>query len=198
LTRDQIDDQLRNLLTPEILRTRLISCSIYLTAFQLLKACVIDRIKSFFTDGFKEGQILVSAEYSTDVLARNRSPVYASLDWLKENGALTNEDIALYGRLAQDRNDISHALHSNLLNDTSMRELPVLFDQLRQLLRKIEVWWIVNVDMTIAQDDLPGDVADSDIVPGPLIMLDLMIGVALGSDDEANKYLNEYLKVAGQ
>ena len=79
-----------------------------------------------------------------------------------------------------------------------MRELPVLFDQLRQLLRKIEVWWIVNVDMTIAQDDLPGDVADSDIVPGPLIMLDLMIGVALGSDDEANKYLNEYLKVAGQ
>lgn len=198
MTRDQIDDQLRNLLTPEILRTRLISCSIYLTAFQLLKACVIDRIKSFFTDGFKEGQILVSAEYSTDVLARNRSPVYASLDWLKENGALTNEDIALYGRLAQDRNDISHALHSNLLNDTSMRELPVLFDQLRQLLRKIEVWWIVNVDMTIAQDDLPGDVADSDIVPGPLIMLDLMIGVALGSDDEANKYLNEYLKVAGQ
>jgi hypothetical protein len=79
-----------------------------------------------------------------------------------------------------------------------MRELPVLFDQLRQLLRKIEVWWIVNVDMTIAQDNLPGDVADSDIVPGPVIMLDLMIGVALGSDDEANRYLNEYLKVAGQ
>ena len=52
--------------------------------------------------------------------------------------------------------------------------------------------------MTIAQDDLPGDVADSDIVPGPVIMLDLMIGVALGSDDEANRYLNEYLKVAGQ
>jgi len=198
LTRDQIDDQWRNLLTPEILRTRLISCSIYLTAFHLLKASAVDRIKSFFTDGFKDGKILVSAEYSTEVLARNRSPVYASLDWLKENGALNNEDVALYGRLAQHRNDISHALHANLLNETSMRELPVLFDQLRQLLRKIEVWWIVNVDNAIGQDDLPGDVAESDIVPGPVIMLDLMIGVALGSDDEANRYLNEYLKVAGQ
>jgi hypothetical protein len=154
LTGDQINDQWRNLLTPEILRTRLISCSIYLTAFHLLKASVVDRIKGFFTDGFKDGKILVSAKYSTDVLARNRSPVYASLDWLKENGALNNEDMALYGRLAQHRNDISHALHANLLNETSMRELPVLFDQLRQLLRKIEVWWIANVEMTIRQDDL--------------------------------------------
>ena len=77
------------------------------------------------------------------------------------------------------------------------RVLPVLFYQLRQLLRKIELWWLLNVDMTKAQDNLPEGVADFDIVPGSVIILDLMIGVALGPNDEASRYLNEYLKVFG-
>ena len=83
------------------------------------------------------------------------------------------------------------------LENCPWRVLPVLFYQLRQLLRKIELWWLLNVDMTKAQDNLPEGVADFDIVPGSVIILDLMIGVALGPNDEASRYLNEYLKVFG-
>jgi hypothetical protein len=193
----QIDEQWKNLLTPDILRTRLISCSIYQTAFHFLKSSIIDRIKGFFTDGFKDGKLVVGPQYSSNILARNRSPVFASLDWLKASGAVNDGDIALYGRLAQHRNDISHALHANLLNESLMEELPALFDELRGLLRKIEVWWIVEVDMTISSEGVPDDVDESDVHPGPVMMLDLMIGVALGSEETAGSYLKEYLKAVG-
>lgn len=195
MDKQKIDEQWKSLLTPTILRTRLITCSIYLTAFHLLKSSIIDRIKGFFMDGFKDGQVLVSPDYLAEVLARNRSPVHASLDWLKENGAISENDIALFGRLALHRNRISHALHSNLLNEDLMNEFPALFDELRTLLRKIEVWWIVNVDMTLT-DDIPGDVVEADVLPGPVMMLDLMIGVALGTEEESGSYLKEYLRVA--
>jgi hypothetical protein len=148
-------------------------------------------------DGIKDGKITVSSDYSSEVLNRNRSPVHASLDWLKDNNVVSDEDIALFGRLTQRRNEISHALHTNLLNEALMGEMPSMFKELRGLLRKIEVWWIVNFDLSLT-DDAPESVEETDIMPGPVMMLDLMIGVALGSEEEANSYLEGYLRMSSQ
>ena len=148
-------------------------------------------------DGIKDGKLIVGPDYSSEVLNRNRSPVHASLDWLRENKAVSGEDIAVFGRLTQRRNEISHALHTYLLDEALMGEMPSMFEELRRLLRKIEVWWIVNFDMTLT-DDVPEKVEEVDIMPGPIMMLDLMIGVALGSETEANSYLEGYLRMSRQ
>lgn len=148
-------------------------------------------------DGFRDGKITVSSDYSSEVLNRNRSPVHASLDWLKANGAIGDEDITLFGRLTQHRNQISHALHLNLLDAKLMGEMPTIFEDLRRLLRKIEIWWIINFDMGIA-DDVPYDIKEDDIMPGPVMTLDLMIEVALGPEEQATSYLKEYLRRSHQ
>jgi hypothetical protein len=41
-------------LTPEVLRGKLISTSLFLTVFQMLKESIIERIENFYTFGFDE------------------------------------------------------------------------------------------------------------------------------------------------
>src|ERR1035441_3594066 len=149
------EDLLRNILTPEIMRTRLIACSIYLTAFHLLKASIIERIESFFHDRLTDDGWIIDPAYQTDVLSRKKSRVHASLDWLKDNGAITEGDLAIYARLNERRNKISHALHQIILNGDFTTDLPSLFIDLQSLLKKIEVWWIVNFDLQVTMENPP-------------------------------------------
>jgi len=81
-------------LNPEILKTKLISASIYLAAFEILKASIIERIETFFTDGFGPQGNILSPEYAVEVKSRHKSKVRASLEWLKAQEAITAEDIA--------------------------------------------------------------------------------------------------------
>lgn len=46
------------------------------------------------------------------------------------------------------------------------------------------------------QTTFPGMLVEADVLPGPVMMLDLMIGVALATEEEAGSYLKEYLRVA--
>ena len=76
-------------LNPDVLRPRLTRAAIFIIAFEMLKATIVDRIRNFFSVGFDAEGAHLSPEYA-DVLARNRSPVHASLDWLVEQGDSLN------------------------------------------------------------------------------------------------------------
>ena len=63
------------------------------------------------------------------------------------------------------------------------------------LLRKIEVWWIVNVELETDPDWADKEVDESGIVPGPVMMLQVMMDIALGDDEQAEFYIELYPKV---
>lgn len=75
-------------LNPEVLRSRLITASLYIAAFEVLKDSIVDRIRDFFCIGFEEGRDIINPQYQTEVLSRNSSPVHASLAWLQSMGAI--------------------------------------------------------------------------------------------------------------
>ena len=60
-----------------------------------------------------------------------------------------------------------------------------------RLLRKIEKWWIVEFEIPINSDFDGKEIDEDGIVPGPVMMLQLMFDVALGPEQEANKYHKE-------
>src|SRR5258708_18308652 len=102
-----MDGKVRNswesLLNPDVLRPNLIMAALYIAAFEVLKSTIIERIRDFYVTGFdksveKDGGRLVDPKYQTEVLSRNRSPVYACLDWLKESQAVDDQDIAAFER----------------------------------------------------------------------------------------------------
>jgi hypothetical protein len=82
-------------LNPEVLRSNLIATSIFLAAYEMLRASVIERIRSFFIGGFEEGEWIVSDDYRAKCLSLDKSPLRASLLWLKQMSVIDDADIAL-------------------------------------------------------------------------------------------------------
>jgi hypothetical protein len=98
--------------------------------------------------------------YRSDVLARNRSPVYASLDWLKErNATLGSEGLP--------------------------PDFEQCFSDMVIFLRKIEVWWIANVEIPTNPDYDGSDIVEEAIVPGPIMSMQLLLDIALGDEERS-------------
>jgi hypothetical protein len=188
--------QWERFLTPEILRSNLIMASLYIVVFERLKNAIIERIYDFYTTGFDEDGDIVDPDYETKVLSRNSSPVYASLDWLLENNAISSHDIDLFDQIKKLRNSIAHEIDKMMI-DGLPTELPESFNDMANLLDKIENWWIVNVEIPTDPDFARGDIEkDEDrIIPGSIASLKMMVDIALGTDEEAEYYINEFRRL---
>lgn len=179
-------------LNPAVLRPRLISASIFIAGFESLKESTIDRIRSFFCNGFDEDGYIISPVYQRDVLSRNRSPLHASLDWLKENGAIDDADVATFGRVKTCRNHLAHHLLKFLGTEGVPPDFEECFQEMIALHRKIEVWWIMNVEIP-TDPGFEGQEIDEDVIcPGPMILLQLLYDIALGSDEQSRIYYDEF------
>lgn len=63
------------------------------------------------------------------------------------------------------------------------------------LLHKIEVWWIVNLEIPLNQDfDGSEEIDESKIMPGSVMMLKVTLDVASGDPEKASYYLDEFRK----
>lgn len=99
-------------LGPEVSRPRLIAASVYIAGFEALKDSIVVRIRDFFSSGFDESDDKTNPKYQSDVLARPPSPVYASLDWLKELNAIDASDLSSYERIKNCRNTLRHVRYT--------------------------------------------------------------------------------------
>jgi hypothetical protein len=178
-------------LDPAVMRPRLISASVYIAAFGSLKAAIVDRVRDFYWCGFDGNGDKIDPKYQATVLSRNRSPVYASLDWLRENGAIDLVDIATFDRVKKCRNQLSHRLFDLLGTEGLPADFNQCFSEMVALLRKIEVWWIVNVEIATDPDFDGKDVDEAGIVPGRIMTLKLLLDIALGPEQESRRYLEE-------
>jgi hypothetical protein len=127
------------------------------------------------------------------VLSRNKSPLYASLDWLKEHEAIDEDDIKSLNNIKDYRNALAHDLFERIGKDDFPEKVP-MFAAMVELLHKIEVWWIVNVEID-ANPDFDGiEIDESKIQPGPVMALKMMIDVALGDKATSTYYYTEFQK----
>ena len=185
-------------LDPEVLRPNLILASIYIAAFEILKNSIIERIRDFYISGFKENNWIISPEYKNNVLSKDKSPTYASLKWLKESEAINDDDIEKFNKIKEYRNLLAHEI-TKMMMEGLPPEFTERFNDMVALLDKIERWWIINVEIP-TNPDFDGkhdEIDESGIVPGPIMSLRMMIDVALGSDETANYYINEFKKNFG-
>jgi hypothetical protein len=177
-------------LDPEVLRPNLIAASMYIAAFELLKSTIVDRLKGFYTLSFdKNGERVVESRYQPEVASQNRSPVYASLDWLRESGAIDSNDLAIFEKVKEYRNRLAHTL-VKMASEGMHADLPDRFAEMITLLDKIERWWITNVEMTTNPDHDGKNAEESEIIPGSIIGLRILMDVAMGS----REYLQELRK----
>ncbi len=198
---EKVKNSWESFLNPDVLRPNLIIAALYIAAFELLKSEIVERIKGFYVTGFdnnveKDDGWIVDSEYQTQVLSRNRSKVYASLDWLKESQAIDDRDITVFERAKKCRNDVAHRINQ-MLSKGLPTDLPGCFADIAALVDKIGRWWIVNVEIPTNPDFDGEEIDEAGIVPGSTMGLRLLIDIALGSEKESRFYINEFLKRTG-
>ena len=190
--------KLEQFLDPEVLRPNLILASIYIAAFEILKNSIIERLRDFYVRGYDENGWIIMPAYTDEVLSKDKSPTYASLKWLKESQAINDDDIDKFNKVKEFRNLLAHEI-TNMLMEGLPLDLSERFNDMVGLLDKIESWWIINVDIPTNPDldDMADEIDEKGIVPGPIMSLRMMIDVALGSNEVANYYINEFKKNIG-
>lgn len=64
----QTEQRWEEFLKPDVLRSRLITASLFIAGFELLEGSIVGRIRDFFCDGFDEKGDIIDAQYQTKVL----------------------------------------------------------------------------------------------------------------------------------
>ncbi len=178
-------------LQPETLRGNLIAISLYISAFEMFKGQIIEKPKTFFSDGFDQNGLIINEQYKSEVLSKSKSPFYASLLWFKEMEAIDDVDIEIFDGIRKHRNEVAHEI-INFISDAK-RNLDIKkFQELIALLSKIEKWWLINFEIAIDPHMVPNDVDPDEVIPGPIWSLQLMLDIALGNEPEEGYYYNEF------
>ncbi len=178
-------------LDPKILRPRLISASVYLAAYEMLKQSIIGRLEAFFTFSFDANGPVIDASYKEKVLSHHRKPLEASILWLVEHCALDHNDQVVLEQLTLCRNRLAHDISRLALAEKSFRHLE-LFSELVTVLNKIQTWWIRNFEIAMDEDFDGVEIKDEEIVPGRTATVRMLLQIALGSEEEANAYLHYF------
>jgi|WetSurMetagenome_2_1015567.scaffolds.fasta_scaffold391660_1 hypothetical protein len=189
-------EQWENFLTPELLRTNLISASIYITAFEIMKDSIIKRVQDFymFTNfGLEEKDVIALPQYQNDVIKKHTSLIYASLDWLKEENAIDENDIIVFNDVKITRNILAHEF-PRLLIEGLPAEFQERFHDLVALLNKVEKWWVTNFEIPTNPDFDGKKIDEERVIPGPILHLQILLDVALGSEESAKQYLDKIKK----
>ena len=176
-----VETQWENLLTPAVMQERLISASLYITAFEMLKESIVGRLKDFYCVGFTADGITTSPDYEHKVLSLNKSPIYASLRWLTDAEAVDQKDIDVFEQLKQLRNSLAHELPEIILTGKDVALIEKMQD-LMNLMRKVEVWWVVNVEIATNPDFDGTEINPDEITPGPILMMQIMFEVLSGNE----------------
>lgn len=184
------------LLNPEILRKNLIASSLFLSGYEILRSSIIDHIRDFFCDNFSLGEPSTSKEYQEACLSLDKSPLRASLLWLKQMDIVNDEDLEFVDKLRSHRNEIAHKLPRVL--ETHHADVNIqLLQGIYLLVSKIDRWWIREVEMSVNPDFDNVEVAEEEITSGNMILIQVMHSVAMEEDSgtlwkEFRDYYNKH------
>jgi hypothetical protein len=169
-------------LDPDAVRPSLFLATMFITTFEILKNSVVDHLRNFYTNGWDESGPNISSEYQSKVISRNKSVLYASLEWLHESGAISSKDLEKYERLKKTRNLLAHQLFEAVTGQVESKH-EAQFEELVELLRKVEVWWVVNLEIATNPDFDGQEIDEEGIVPGSILSLQMLIEVASGNTE---------------
>ena len=155
---------------------------LFILAYELLKAAVVDGVKDFYLSGFDVEGPTDSADYSIDVLSLDRHRFNASLIWLQNSGAIDQNDVREIQELRIQRNRIAHEAPSLLSREgtTVCREIIVTVER---FVRKIDNYWgRVNAEIVLDPEQLECVDMDS-IASSRSVILGYIIDIMEKSDN---------------
>lgn len=184
-------------LNPVVMRINLLLVSLYLSAYEILKATIIEGVKNLivYLPQPDEKAILdmknelsaneFQAIYDANILSykklvedyerevgvkfkqRDHFGLIPSCEWLAREGVLLNHDIENVKKVKNHRNRIAHELPSLLISKGFDVDLGYL-ENIMNILKKVEPFF-ARIDA-----DIPPDVPDESIMSGGQVILGMV------------------------
>jgi hypothetical protein len=140
LTRKRFEHRLREKLSTGQISGNLVAAGLFLVAYELLRAEVIDKTRAFFFAGGDQSGLKVSPRYATDVVALDKNRFRASCLWLASRGALSPEDVEVAWAIRERRHAVAHELPRYVIDPDASIDV-TLFGQANRLLTALGSFW---------------------------------------------------------
>ena len=182
------------LLNPEELRANLIRASIFLTAYEFLSQALIEHLQGFFSDGFEANGPVLGDDYRSKVLSLHSMPFLASAIWFRDSGALNDEDLDRIREIREHRNFVAHHI-PEILGSIESEVRSDLLWAIAEIVRKIDVWWIREVEIPTNPDfdsSDPDDIEFAATFSMRMAVLDLLLQVADGNEETLRQLYGQF------
>lgn len=131
-----------------IVKKHLTNASLFLLAWEMLSSSILEDIRSLYIEGFRNGKDIIDKEkYNIEVICLDKDRFKAGCLWSIKMGVITQEDYVEISRLRNLRNKIAH----ELIEILSKEELDIRIEdifRIKDLIKKVDQWWFVNVELT--------------------------------------------------
>lgn len=185
-----------NILDEGILKYNVSFASMFVLNYECLKEYVIGQIREFYSENihFEDDKMVCeeSLSYKREVRTLDKNIENASLKWFIKENVITHEEYEIYQKIRQRRNDITHELLKNLNKGFNEQDVK-LFSSLLDMYRKIDKWWINEIEIPISGNEIPDNYDMENVCGGQAIVLSIINNIVLGNEGAKYKEVLESL-----
>lgn len=168
-------------LDPKRIRSTLAFAGLFQLTHEAIKYEVLERVKAFYgftQEGDGRGQWLggppAEQQYQQDVLAlAPKNPFRASLEWLRQEAAITDEQVARLASIYSHRHELTHELGKYIIDPDCEPDVD-LFEGAVEILKAITRFW-AQVQIDVGTYDGHDDIDVDDVTPAYLLFLQLCL-----------------------
>lgn len=192
-------------LNPDVVRQKLAQAGVFLIAFETLRDAVVRHPRTYFATAYSGPGLEPeeSPDYQREV--RGRDPrekgdvLRGSLAFLSHVGAISEDDEQLFRRLADIRNTTAHELPTFVMQGRNL-ECADHLPHVLWMLRKVERWWWLNVELPTNPDTAAAAVylSPDDVQPGSALMIEVLTTIATGDDALARGFYEAFRSGLGR
>lgn len=196
---------IENISDKEILKDNLSFFAFYIALYENFADMVEERIKGFFCNENKQRKdgtykYIYSQKYKDAIVEKrvdekeNKDILKASMLWLKDQGAINDEDYSFFLQAKELRNMFAHQLIDVIFRGATEQEFRIFID-LFALYKKIDQWWINEIEIPCMGEYLPGSYDENDVGSVVSYLYETMIEVLyLGKSEEIKNIIRKYTK----
>ena len=188
---------IENILNKDKLMERINYNALFILNFELLKDFLIDKVRDFFTSKYevKDGELvgIPDDKYNKEIRILGKGSDEASLNWLKSMGAISEDEIDIYKKLKNIRDEIAHEFYSTLYRPVEENDKMSL-NTLISLFNKVDKWFINNLYVPTDESMINVDFDEKNVIGGQALMLQIINSAIVNKDCSLLDELYEELK----
>ena len=132
-------------------------------------------------------------KYNKEIRTLGKGSDDASLNWLKQMGAVSELDIDIYANLKTIRNEIIHKFYDTLYRPVEENDKMSL-NVLISLYNKVDKWFINNIYVPTDESMINVDYNENEVIGGQAFMLQIINSAIVNKDCSLLDELYEELK----